>query len=214
MYNRLFCMSCLPYYSYRSAASRNPQSVQFGQPIQPTQPTQPTQLTHSQSLDNSPYVQEQQKSSCDLPPANEVLIKSSAMGGIILPEFTDKNATYNVASLNLDTYSYRDFFIHFNFTCNIVTTGSRMHLRFQLFKQGKDTTVQTPVSSSQVYSRYEVSGESNTFSFIAYDRDSMGCRCCNYSVFVQIMGFETMGTITITNPVLIASIIENNSEIV
>jgi hypothetical protein len=136
------------------------------------------------------------------------------MGGIILPEHTDKNATYNVASLNIDTCSYRNFLIQFNFSCNIVTSGARMHLKFQLFKQGKDSAVQTPVSSSQVYSRDEVSGETNTFSFIAYDRDSMGCRCCNYSVFVEIMGFETMGNIMITNPVLIASIIENNRGIV
>ncbi|WP_313582278.1 DUF4489 domain-containing protein [Lacrimispora sp.] len=199
MYNRLFSMSCRPNYSYRSAASRNPQ---------PIQPTQPKNLSHSQN------VQDKQNISCDLPPANQILIKSSAMGGIVLPEHTDKNATYNVASLNMDTCSYRKFLIQFNFSCNIVTSVARMHLRFQLFKQEKDSAVQTPVSSSQVYSRNEVSGETNTFSFIAYDRDSMGCRCCNYSVFVEIMGFETMGNIMITNPVLIASIIENNRGIV
>lgn len=202
MYNRLFCMSCRPNFSYRNTVNRNMQLPQ------PPQPIQPKMLTQSQCIQND------QKSSCDLPPANQNLIKCSAMGGIILPEHTEKNATYNVASLNIDTFSYKNFLIHFNFSCNILTTSARMHLKFQLFKQGNDQMTLTPVSSSMVYSRSEDSGETNTFSFIAYDQDSMGCRCCNYSVYVEIMGFDTIGNIMITNPILIASIIENNSGIV
>jgi hypothetical protein len=208
MYNRLFGMSCRPNYSYRNTAYRKPQPAKPTQQIQQIQQIQPQNLNHSQ------YIQNNQKSSYDLPPANQALIKSSAMGGIILPEHTEKNATYNVASLNINTYSYRNFLIHFNFSCNILTTSARMHLRFQLFKQGNDQTASTPVSSSLVYSRNEVSRETNTFSFMAYDHDSMGCKCCNYSVYVEIMGFDTIGTIMITNPILIASIIENNSGIV
>ena len=200
MYNRLFGMSCRPYYPNRpnrpnnNAVNRNPQ------------PTEPK--SHSQQ------VQKDQKSSCESSPVNQVLIKSSDLGGIILPESTDKNTTYIVASLNLDTYSYRNFLIHFNYSCNIATTSARMHLRFQLFKRGNDQTISTPVSSSLVYSRSENSGETNTFSFTACDCDSIGCSCCNYSVYIEIMSFDTTGTIMITNPVLIASIIENNSEIV
>ncbi|GLC79702.1 DUF4489 domain-containing protein [Lacrimispora brassicae] len=202
MYNRLFGMSCRPYYPNRpnrpnnNAVNRNPQ------------PTEPKNDINSQQ------VQEDQKSSCKSSPANQVLIKSSDLGGIILPENTDKNATYIVASLNLDTYSYRNFLIHFNYSCNIATTSARMHLRFQLFKRGNGQTISTPVSSSLVYSRNENSGETNTFSFTACDCDSIGCSCCNYSVYIEIMSFDTTGTIMITNPVLIASIIENNSEIV
>lgn len=199
MYNRLFGMSCRPNFSYRSAPNRIPP---------------PNLSIQAKSLDHSQHIPDNQKSSNDLPPANQVSIKSSAMGGIILPEHTDKNATYNVASLNMNTYSYRNFLIHFNFSCNIVTTGARMHLKFQLLKQGNDQAVPTPVSSSLVYSRSVDSRETNTFSFVAYDHDSMGCRNCNYSVFVEIMGFDTLGTVMITNPVLIASIIENNSGIV
>lgn len=199
MYNRLFSMSCRPNFSYRSTANRNPQ------PPQPIQPKKPNQ---------SQYIQNNQMSACDLPPADQVLIKSSAKGGIILPEHTEKNATYNVASLNINTSSFRNFAIHLNFSCNILTSSARMHLRFQLFKQESNQASPTPVSSSLVYSRNENSRETNTFSFMAYDLDSMGCRCCNYSVYVEIMGFDTIGTIMITNPVLIASIIENNSGIV
>ncbi|WP_312433596.1 DUF4489 domain-containing protein [Lacrimispora sp.] len=176
--------------------------------MQLPQPIQPKILNHSQCI------QTVQESSCESPPANQALVKCSAMGGIILPEHTEKNATYNVASLNIDTVSYRNFLIHFNFSCNILTTSARMHLRFQLFKQGNDLMALTPVSSSLVYSRNEDSRETNTFSFIAYDQDSMSCRCCNYSVYMEIMGFDTIGTIMITNPILIASIIENNSGIV
>ena len=199
MYNRLFSMSCRPIFSYRNTPNRN---------MQLPQPIQPKILNHSQCIQNV------QECSCDSSPANRALIKCSAMGGIILPEHTEKNATYNVASLNIDTFSYRNFLIHFNFSCNILTTSARMHLRFQLFKQGNDLTALTPVSSSLVYSRNDDSRETNTFSFIAYDQDSMSCRCCNYSVYVEIMGFDTIGTIMITNPILIASIIENNSGIV
>jgi len=199
MYNRLFSMSCRPNCPYRYTANRNPQ---------PIQSTQPKNLNKSQCLQNN------QKNSCDSPPANQVLIKSTAAGGIILPDQTDKNATYNVASLNIDTFSYRNFLIHFNFSCNILTINARMHLKFQLYKQGNDQAARTPVSSSLVYSRNQNSRETNTFSFMAYDHDSIGCKYCNYSVYVEIMGFDTMGTIMITNPVLIASIIENNSGIV
>ncbi len=202
MYNRLFSMSYRPNFSYRSAANRTPQ--------QPQQPQQPQPKSHDQSL----HIQNTENSFSDFSHTNQTFLRCSAMGGIILPEHTDKNATYNVASLNIDTYSCRNFTIHFNFSCNIVTTSARMHLRFQLFKQGNDQTFLTPVSSSLVYSRSEDSRETNTFSFMAYDHDSMGCSCCNYSVYVEIMGFDTMGTIMITNPVLIASIIENNSGIV
>lgn len=199
MYNRLFSMSCRPIFPYRNTPNRN---------MQLSQPIQPKILNHSQCIQNV------QECSCNSPPANQALIKCSAKGGIILPEHSEKNATYNVASLNIDTFSYRNFSIHFNFSCNILTTSARMHLRFQLFKQGNDLMALTPVSSSLVYSRNEDSRETNTFSFIAYDQDSMSCRCCNYSVYVEIMGFDTIGTIMITNPILIASIIENNSGIV
>ncbi len=198
MYNRLFGMSCRPNFPYYRPVNRNPQ------------PAQPKSV----SVSHSQNIQKNQKSFCDLPFANQHLIKSTALGGIILPDNTDKNATYNVASLNMDTNICRNFLIHFNFSCNIATTSARMHLRFQLFKRGTGQAFSTPVSSSLVYGRNDSSGETNIFSFTACDRDSIGCRCCNYSVFVEIMGFDTIGTVMITNPVLIASIIENNSEIV
>ena len=198
MYNRLFSMSipCRPNCPYHNAVNRSPQ------------PAPPKKDNHIESIQNI------QKNTCEPSPGNQLLLKSSALGGIILPENTDKNATYNVASLNMDTCSYRNFLIHFNFSCNIATTNARMHLRFQLFKRGSGQTISTPVSSSLVYSRNSDSGETNTFSFTAYDRDSIGCKCCNYSVYVEIMSFDTTGTISITNPVLIASVVVNNNEIV
>ena len=194
MYNRLFGMNipCRPNCPYHSALNQSPQ---------------PTLQKKDNHMDKT---QRNMKNCCDPSPVNQLLLKCSSLGGIIIPENTDKNATYNVASLNMDTCSCRNFLIQFNFSCNIATANARMHLRFQLFKRGRGQTMSTPVSPSLVYGRNSVSGETNTFTFTAYDRDSMGNDCCNYSVYVEIMSFDTTGSIMITNPVLIASIINNN----
>ncbi|MEY8354854.1 DUF4489 domain-containing protein [Lachnospiraceae bacterium 54-53] len=133
---------------------------------------------------------------------------------MFLPENTDKNATYTVASINLDTSAYRHYKINFNFACSIATVNARMHLRFQLFKQEKYQLNLVPVSSSFAFTRNEDSNETNVFTLTACDFDSMESRCCNYRVNIEIMGFDTVGTIMITNPILIAYIIETDNEIV
>lgn len=196
MYNCFFGMPCRRNFPYHSAINRNPQ------------PVQPKRCNQWQQVQND------QKFHSDFSAANEILLKGSALGGIVLPENTDKNATYTVASINLDTSAYWKFMIQFNFTCNIATVNARMHLKFQLYRQEKCQVNSVPVSSSLIYTRNEDSTETNTFTLTACDCDSMKSKCCNYKVNVEIMGFNTVGTIMITNPILIAFIIENNNEIV
>ena len=195
MYNCFFGMPYRRNPPYYNVSNRN------------SQPVQPKTNTPKQYIPNElPHVD-------NFSTANKLLIKHSHSGGIVLPEDTDKIATYIVASINLDTSAYRNFLIHFNFSCNIATTRAGLHLRFQLFKQEKNQVSRVPVSSSYIYNRITNSTDTNTFSFIACDSDSMKFKYCNYSVYVEIMSFRTVGTIMITNPLLIASIIENNKEI-
>lgn len=143
--------------------------------------------------------------------ANNMSFKHSSYGGMLLPQGTERGATYNVASVNLDTYACRNFSIYFNFTCNIHTVNAQGHLRFQLLKQEKYQSISSPVSSSFTYIIGIPSTETNAFSFSACDCDSTACACCNYSVYIEIMGAETEGSIVISNPILIASIFETCS---
>ncbi|MFT4107045.1 MAG: DUF4489 domain-containing protein [Lacrimispora sp.] len=140
---------------------------------------------------------------------NKMMLKGSSSGGIFLPENTDKNAVYTVASINLDTSEYKNFIMHFNFSCSVAATGARLHLKFQLFKQEKNQTNPFPVGSGFIFTRNEESTETNPFSLTAWDLDSMTSECCNYSIRIEVMGFDTVGTVMITNPVLAAFIIEN-----
>jgi len=196
MYNYLFGMPNRRNYPYHSGFNKNPL------PIPP------------KNSNNRPYVKKNNESYHKGPAVNGISVKSSALGGILIPDGTDKGATYNIVSINLDTSANRNFSIQFNFTCNIATILARMNLRFQLFKQEKYTTALIPVSSSFIYTRNNpnmLSSETNTFSLFAYDCHPMKCKCCDFSIFVEIMSPGTMGNIMITNPVLMASIIENNN---
>lgn len=140
--------------------------------------------------------------------ATHTSFKQSSFGGLLLPQGTERGSTYNIASINLDTSAYRNFSVYFNFSCNIHTTEASGHLRFQLMKQEKYQSVSSPVSSSFTYIIRIPDTTSNTFSFSACDFDSMTCTSCSYSVYIEIMGAETVGSIMISNPILIASIIE------
>lgn len=196
MYNCFFGMPYRHNFPYQSSFNRKPQTVQ------------------QQDCDQQQPVQISRKYHCNYASANESLLKCSASGGLVLPENTDKNATYTVSAINLDTSAYRNFSIKFNFSCNIFTDNARMHLKFQLLKQEKHQSGSFPVSSSFIYSRNANSSETNTFSLTACDCDSISCKCCTYHVEVKVMGFNTVGTIMITNPILFAYIIESNNEIV
>lgn len=200
MYNYLFGMPFRRNFPYHTTVNKNPL---------PVQPKSCNDRQNAQNKHESYSKLSAAKSYSKLSAANELLLKSSASGGIVLPESTGIGTTYNVASINLDTSAYRNFSIYFNFSCNIITTNARLHLRFQLFKQERYQAARVPVSSSFTYIRDAAITETNTFSYIACDCDSMKCKCCNYSIYVEIMGFDTVGTIMVTNPVLIASIIEN-----
>lgn len=74
---------------------------------------------------------------------DSLYIKSSAFGGFILPEGTEKGATLHVASLNLNTLNHEDFVVQLNFSCNIITSKIKLRLRFQLFKQEKGQCLPT-----------------------------------------------------------------------
>ncbi|WP_333651667.1 DUF4489 domain-containing protein [Lacrimispora sp.] len=190
------CLFGMPYprnNPYRNTSNRNPRPV-------PSRQCDQKLMVQSLPEPESPEV---------VSAPNKMMLKGSSSGGIFLPENTDKNAVYTVASINLNTSGYKNFSMHFNFSCIIATTGARMHLKFQLFKQEKNQTNPFPVGSGFIFTRSEESTETNPFSLTAWDFDSMASECCNYSIRIEVMGFDTVGTVMITNPVLAAFIIEN-----
>ncbi len=188
------CLFGMPYprnIPYRNTFNRNPH---------PVPSRQCDQKLVVQSLPESPEVVSDQ---------SKMMLKGSSSGGIFLPENTDKNSIYTVASINLDTSEFKNFSMHFNFSCSIAATAARMHLKFQLLKQEKNQTNPFPVGSGFIFTRNEEITETNTFSLTAWDLDSMASECCNYSICIQVMGFNTVGTVMITNPVVAAFITEN-----
>lgn len=137
---------------------------------------------------------------------DDLMIKSAAFGGFILPEGTDKRATFHVASLNLEPRGCKNFVVQLVFSCNIIASNLKMRLRFQIFKQERGQCFSTPLSAGILYFRDRVSAEANSFTLTACDCDSAGGLCCNYSACVEVEEFDSGGNITIANPVLIATI--------
>ena len=142
--------------------------------------------------------------------SKRLLLKSSSFGGLVLPEGMAGEATYHVAALNLDTSGCKDFLVLLNLSCNITANVSGFHLRFQMFKQEKCQPFPVPVSSGVLYTRAVANTGSDSFTLSACDRDSMKSPCCSYSVQVEVAGIRSGGTGLIANPVLIATIMENN----
>ena len=85
--------------------------------------------------------------------SKRLLLKSSSFGGLVLPEGMAGEATYHVASLNLDTSGCKDFLVLLNFSCNITANVSGFHLRFQMFKQEKCQPFPVPASLNVAYRR-------------------------------------------------------------
>lgn len=138
------------------------------------------------------------------------LLKCSAFGGLVLPEGTEKGATYHVASLNLDNSGCKNFKVHLSFSCNIILRQTRALLRFRLLKQEKYLPYSVPVSAEVLYSGNAQGMEANTLTLSACDWDSHHSPCCTYSVYVDIADFQASGSGMIANPVLIAEMMEIN----
>lgn len=194
MYNCFFGMPFRRNVSYNRTFNQNPQPA------------------HIKTCDYRQYPKNKHESPVNFSATNDILLKSSELGGIILPNSSPRGATYIVASINLDTSTYRNYIIYFNFSCNIETMSARLHLRFQLFKQEACQITRIPVSANYAYARDVAATETNILSFTAYDCNPLKCKCCNYSVYIEVMGCDTTGTIIITNPVLFASLIEDNNK--
>lgn len=170
------------------------------------------QPAHTKTYDSRQYPKNNHERPVKYSAADDVLLKSSELGGIILPDSSERGATYIVASLNLDTSTYRNYIIYFNFSCNIETISARLHLRFQLVRQEACQLTKIPVSANYVYARNVLATETNILAFTACDCNPSKCKCCNYIVYMEVMGFDTTGTIIVTNPVLFASLIEDNNK--
>lgn len=197
MYNCFFGMPFRRNVSYNRTFNKNPQP------------------SHTKTYDCRQYPKNNHESPVNVSAA-DILLKSSELGVIIIPASSERGATYNVASINLDTSIHSNFIIYFDFSCNIetvaTTMAATMHLRFQLYKQETCQITRIPVSANYVYARSPVVTETNMLSFTACDCDSLKCKCCNYSVYIEVMGIPTTGTIIIRNPVLFASLIEDNNK--
>ena len=85
-----------------------------------------------------------------------MFIKNADFGGVVLPEGTDKRATFHVASLSLDTSGYKNILIHLAFSCNIIAEKLKLRLRFQILRQESGQGVTVPVSAGILYDRDKV----------------------------------------------------------
>lgn len=141
---------------------------------------------------------------------NNLKIKSAVFGGLIIPEGTEKRATFHVASLTLNASCRKDFLVQLSFSCNIIASKSKICFRFQILKQEKCQPFPTPVSTGILYCRDKAEMEANTFTLSVCDCDLTAGRGCTYSVYVENEGTETVGTGIIASPVLIATIIDRN----
>lgn len=138
-----------------------------------------------------------------------LFIKNATFGGFVLPEGTDKRATFHVASLNLNTSGYKNFLIQLDFTTNIIAEKLKMRLRFQMFKQDNGQGFSVPISAGILYYRDKESTEANSFTLTACDCNSVASTCCSYHVLVAIEDFETGGSAILANPTLMATIVSN-----
>lgn len=141
---------------------------------------------------------------------NNIKIKSAVFGGLIIPEGTEKRATFHVASLSLNVSCYEEILVQLSFSCNIIANQSKMCLRFQILKQEKGQPFSVPVSTGILYCRNQAEMEANTFTLSVYDCDLTAGKGCTYSVYVENEGAETVGTGIIASPVLIATITDKN----
>lgn len=137
---------------------------------------------------------------------DNLFIKSTALGGVVLPDGTEKRATYNVASLTLDTSDCTNYLVQLVFSCNIITSELKVRMRFQLFRQARDQCFLVPVSAGILYYRHIKCSEANSFTLSACDCVTSACTSYNYSACVEVEEMEPGGSLFIANPVIIATI--------
>lgn len=133
----------------------------------------------------------------------ELFFKHSSMGEVIVPQNTEIGKSLRIASLNIDTSKYRNFAVHLNFSCNVITSDACLYLEFQIFRQLMKQITPVPVSPAIHYARTTRSTESNSLSFFCVDEDEIGSKCCNYGVYAKIIGYDTIGVTRVTNPVIV-----------
>ncbi len=141
---------------------------------------------------------------------NNMKIKSAVFGGLIIPEGTEKRATFHVASLSLNASCHKELLVQLSFSCNIIASNSKICLRFQILKQEKCQPFSIPITTGVLYCRDKTEMEANTFTLSVCDCDLTAGKGCTYSIYVENEGAETVGTGIIASPVLIATIIDRN----
>lgn len=140
--------------------------------------------------------------------ANQLFMKSTSLGSMVIPANTVTGTIYHIASLNIQTLCFENFHIKLCFSCNLITSNAKISLGFQIFKQGNTQVESVPISCNFDFCREKESNESNIVSFIACDYDSFKYDCCNYSVFAKVTGMATSGATSITNSILSATLVE------
>ena len=146
-----------------------------------------------------PQMKQRPHSSEDVCRKENIFIKNADFGGVVLPEGTDKRATFHVASLSLDTSGYKNILIHLAFSCNIIAEKLKLRLRFQILRQESGQGVTVPVSAGILYDRDKVCSEANSFTLSVYDHNAAAEKCCIYSVLVDIEEFD-LSLIHISEP--------------
>lgn len=100
-------------------------------------------------------------SSAEVRCKKNLFMKNADFGGVVLPEGTDKRATFYVASLSLDTFGYKNILIQLVFSCNIIVDKLKLRLRFQILRQGSGQRLSVPVSAGILYYRDKICSEAN-----------------------------------------------------
>lgn len=118
----------------------------------------------------------------------------------------DKETTFIVASLTLDTSCICDPSIKLEFASNIVISNNeggdeKVSLNFRVFKQCKHQENKVPVGGVWNF----LTGEddiSTTFSFFVCDTDSCFDDCCTYTVVATVADKLHHGTLSVNNATL------------
>lgn len=138
------------------------------------------------------------------------MVKCGYPNSVTIPLATIVGATFNLASLTLNTSCYCDPHIKLDFISNFVVpvtfTGT---LNIQVFKQCRGDVAPRPIGPVWTYNALALL-EASTFSFFVCDFDNCDNGCCTYTV-VATNEAITVGTLNMNNCTLSATVTCRNS---
>jgi hypothetical protein len=140
-----------------------------------------------------------------------ILVKVGVPSSTTIPAATIAGTTFTLSSLSLNTRGFRNPLIKLDFASNLVAavlfTGS---INIQIFKLNRGQFTPVPVGPAWTFNLVALLS-SQTFSFFVSDCDSCYDDCTTYTVVATVTSAVTVGTLSINNATLAATVIEGSS---